>query len=160
MLEFVNKMNFRFAAERTLGKLAKWLRLLGFDTMFENESDPGQFLDDLLPGTILLTRTEQVRDTLSASQRLIFIESDDTEKQLRQVIDELGLEMKDIRPFSRCLICNVVNEKIEKDRIYGKVPDYVWENNTVFQSCPECKKIYWPGSHIERSLEKISNIFN
>jgi uncharacterized protein with PIN domain len=79
MPELVNKMNFRFAAERTLGKLAKWLRLLGFDTVFENESDPGQFLDHLLPGTILLTRTEQVRDTLSASQRLIFIESNDTE---------------------------------------------------------------------------------
>ena len=153
-------MNFRFAVERTLGKLAKWLRLLGFDTVFENESDPGQFSDHLLPGTILLTRTEQVRDTLTASQRLIFIESNDIEKQLRQVIDELRLEIKDIHPFSRCLICNVTNEKIEKDRIYGQVPDYVWENNTVFQSCPKCKKIYWPGSHFERSMEKIINIFD
>ena len=153
-------MNFKFAAERTLGKLAKWLRLLGFDTVFENECDAGQFLDHLKPGTILLTRTEKVRDTLSGSQRLIFIESNDTEEQLRQVIDELGLEMKDIRPFSRCLICNVAIEKIEKDHIYGQVPDYVWENNTVFQSCPECKKIYWPGSHIERSMEKITKIFD
>ena len=86
-------------------------------------------------------------------------QSNDTEEQLRQVIGELGIEMEDIRPFSRCLICNVANEDIEKDRIHGQVPDYVWENNTVFQSCPECKKIYWPGSHIERSLERIEALF-
>ena len=152
-------MNFKFAAERTLGKLAKWLRLLGFDTVFENECDTGQFLDHLKPGAVLLTRTEKIRDTFSASQRLIFIESNDTREQLQQVIDELGIKKKDIRPFSRCLICNVENEIIEKERIYGQVPDYVWENNTVFQSCPECKKIYWPGSHIERSLERIDKIF-
>lgn len=152
-------MNFRFAAESTLGKLAKWLRLLGFDTVFENETARRQFLDHINPETILLTRTEKVRDTLSASQQRIFIRSNDPVEQLRQVIDELGIEMEDIRPFSRCLICNVVNEVVEKDRIYGQVPDYVWENNTDFQACPECKKIYWPGSHIERSLEKIRKIF-
>ena len=152
-------MNFRFAAETTLGKLAKWLRMLGFDTVFENETHGGQFLDHLKPGTIILTRTKKVRDTLSASQQLIFIQSNDTGEQLRQVIDELGIEKKDICPFSRCLICNVANEVIEKNQIYGQVPDYVWENNTVFQSCPECKKIYWPGSHIERSLERIEALF-
>ncbi len=152
-------MNLHFAAERTLGKLAKWLRLLGFDTVFENECDAGQFLDHLKPGVVLLTRTEKIRNTFSASQRLIFIESNDTGEQLQQVIDELEIEKKDIRPFSRCLMCNVENEIIEKERIYGQVPDYVWENNTVFQSCPECKKIYWPGSHIERSLERIDKIF-
>ena len=152
-------MNFTFAAERTLGKLAKWLRLLGFDTVFENECDGGQFLGHLKPGVVLLTRTEKIRETFSASQRLIFIESNDTGKQVQQVIDELGISKKDIRPFSRCLICNVENEIMEKEQIYGQVPDYVWENNTVFQSCPECKKIYWPGSHIERSLERIEDLF-
>ena len=153
-------MSFKFAAERTLGKLAKWLRLLGFDTVFESETGGGQFFDHIKPGTVLLTRTEQIRDTLSASRSLIFIGSNDTEEQLRQVINELGIDKKDIRPFSRCLICNVVNERIEKDRVYGQVPDYVWENNTVFQSCPQCKRIYWPGSHIERSLERIRDIFD
>ena len=152
-------MNFTFAAERTLGKLAKWLRLLGFDTVFENECDTGQFSGHLKPGVVLLTRTEKIRDAFSASQRLIFIQSNDTGEQLQQVVDELGINKKDIRPFSRCLSCNVENEIIEKERICGQVPDYVWENNTVFQSCPECKKIYWPGSHIERSLERIDKIF-
>lgn len=152
-------MNYRFAAERTLGKLAKWLRLLGFDTVFENEAMGGQFFDHLSPGTILLTRTEQVRDTMFGSQQLIFIQSNDSKEQLRQVIHELRIKREDTRPFSRCLICNVPNEIIEKDQIYGQVPDYVWQNNTVFQSCPICKKIYWPGSHTERSLERIEEIF-
>jgi len=152
-------MNYRFAAERTLGKLARWLRLLGFDAVFEKEISGGQFLNNLKPGTILLTRTKQVYETLSASHRLIFIESNNTENQLRQVIGELGIELEDTRPFSRCLECNAVNTVIEKDRIHGQVPDYVWDNNTVFQSCPECKRIYWPGSHTERSLERIKEIF-
>ena len=152
-------MKFRFAAERTLGKLARWLRLMGFDTLFENEVEGNRFLSSLKPGTILLTRTRQVQETLGASQRFVFIESNDTKKQLRQVVDELGIEMQDIRPFSRCLNCNVTIEGIDKDEIYGQVPDYIWENNTVFQSCPECHKIYWPGSHTERSLERIQELF-
>ena len=85
------QMNFRFAAERTLGKLARWLRLMGFDTVFENEGEGHCFLKRIKPGTILLTRTRQVQETLGASQRFVFIESNDTKNQLRQVVDELAL---------------------------------------------------------------------
>ena len=159
MHQFVIEMNFRFAAERTLGKLARWLRLLGFDTVFENENRGGPWLRNLKPGTILLTRTEQVRKTLPASQRFIFIQSNDTGKQLRQMIEELGIGMQDTRPFSRCLNCNVAIEVIAKVKICGKVPDYIWENNTVFQSCPQCNNIYWPGSHTKRSLDRIEELF-
>jgi uncharacterized protein with PIN domain len=152
-------MNYTFAAERTLGKLARWLRLLGFDTVFENEIESNRFLQRIRPGTILLTRTRQVQEALGASQRFVFIESNDPRKQVRQVVDELGIEKQDTRPFSRCLDCNVAIENIEKDKIYGQVPDYIWENNTTFQYCPECNKIYWPGSHTERSLERIEELF-
>jgi uncharacterized protein with PIN domain len=152
-------MNYTFAAERTLGKLARWLRLLGFDTVFENEIESNRFLQRIRPGTILLTRTRQVQEALGASQRFVFIESNDPRKQVRQVVDELGIEKQDTRPFSRCLDCNVAIENIEKDKIYGQVPDYIWENNTAFQYCPECNKIYWPGSHTERSLERIEELF-
>ena len=154
------QMNFRFAAERTLGKLARWLRLLGFDTVFENEIEGNCFLKRIKPGTILLTRTRQAQETLSASQRFVFIESNDTSSQLRQVVDELGIERHDIRPFSRCLNCNVIIESIDKYEICGQVPDYIWENNKSFQFCPECNRIYWPGSHTERSLERIREIFS
>jgi uncharacterized protein with PIN domain len=152
-------MNFRFAAERTLGKLARWLRLLGFDTVFENEIHGRPWLNNLKSGTILLTRTERVRKALPASQKFIFIQSNDTGKQIRQIIEELGIEMQEIRPFSRCLNCNVTIRLIAKDKIHGKVPDYIWENNSVFQACPKCKNIYWPGSHTKRSLERIEALF-
>ena len=139
--------------------MARWLRLLGFDTDFEKGISTSQFLNNLKSGTILLTRTRQVCETLSASRRIIFIRSNDIEKQLRQVIDELGIGLKDIRPFSRCLECNVANILLEKEQIYGQVPDYVWENNTIFHSCPQCKRIYWPGSHTKRSLDRIEELF-
>jgi uncharacterized protein with PIN domain len=152
-------MNLRFAAERTLGKLARWLRLLGFDTAFENEISGGPWLKCLKPGTILLTRTERVRKALPASQKFIFIQSNDTVQQLRQIIEELGIGLQEARPFSRCLNCNVTIESIAKEKIQGKVPDYIWENNTEFQSCPKCNNIYWPGSHTKRSLDRIQELF-
>jgi uncharacterized protein with PIN domain len=135
------------------------LRLLGFDTIFENENRCGPWLKNLKPGTILLTRTEQVRKALPASQRFIFIQSNDTVQQLRQIIEELGIGLQEARPFSRCLNCNVTIESIAKEKIQGKVPDYIWENNTEFQSCPKCNNIYWPGSHTKRSLDRIQELF-
>ncbi len=151
-------MKYCFAAERTLGKLARWLRLLGYDTVFELDIGTGRFIDELSPEQILLTRTEKVRDIFS-SQRLIFIESNDFEDQLRQIIRELGIVPKDIKPFTRCLECNVTLKEVPKNEISGQVPDYIWETNDVFQKCPSCKRPYWPGSHTKRSIQRIEELF-
>ena len=151
-------MNYSFAAERTLGRLAKWLRLLGYDTVFELEIGTNRFLDGLSPEYILLTRTESVRDTCS-SHRLIFIESNDLNDQLRQIIRELGIVLEDIEPFTRCLECNATIKQVAKTEISGQVPDYIWETNEVFQKCPNCKRVYWPGSHAKRSVQRIEELF-
>ena len=151
-------MNYSFAAERTLGKLAKWLRLLGFDTIFELDVCDGRFMNDFEPERILLTRTEQIREACS-SRRLIFVESNDLKEQLRQVIHELGIALENTRPLTRCLKCNVIITTIEKGSICGQVPDHVWETNDIFQTCSKCKRIYWPGSHTKRSMERIEEFF-
>ena len=135
--------NLCFAAEKTLGRLAKWLRLLGFDTLITAE----RFLDTLENDRIFLTRTQRLKKPL-ASRKFIFIESDHLEQQLNQVVRELDLKAADTRPFSRCLQCNALIVAADKNSVRGRVPDYIFETHDRFQRCPKCSRIYWPGRSV------------
>jgi hypothetical protein len=146
-----------FAAEKTLGRLTKWLRLLGFDTRYEPELAGKKFIDTLEKDRILLTRTRRIQSQF-ASRQLIFVESDHLAQQLNQIFRELNLRASQTRPFSRCLQCNAPIVVVEKASILGRVPDYIFEIHDRFQKCPECDRIYWPGSHTRRSLEKIRQL--
>ena len=145
----------RFVAESTLGKLAKWLRLLGFDTAYEREAPGGS---NRQPGRIRLTRTRRMLKS-DAHGRLIFIASDGYIEQVRQVIQELGLTSADIAPFTRCIRCNEPIQPIEKPSVFGQVPDYIWETQDTFCRCPQCHRVYWPGSHTQQSLARIRKLF-
>lgn len=147
-----------FAAEKTLGKLAKWLRLLGFDTIYEPEVAAEEFVQKLENDRILLTRTRRTRRK-SPTYKLIFVHSDNWAEQLKQIILELGLKAAQTRPFSRCLQCNIPIVSAEKDTLWGRVPDYIFETHDHFLSCPKCGKVYWSGSHTERGLEIVQNFF-
>jgi uncharacterized protein with PIN domain len=151
-------MKFCFAAERTLGKLSKWLRLLGFDTLYEPEVAGEKFIENLENERILLTRTQRIRKQF-AHRKLIFVHSDHWVEQLKQVMGELGLQVAHTRPFSRCLQCNVLIVAAERDSVWGRVPDYIFETHEDFQTCPKCGNIFWPGSHTVNSLEKIQRLF-
>jgi uncharacterized protein with PIN domain len=146
-----------FAAEKTLGRLTKWLRLLGFDTRYEPEFAGKKFIETLEKDRVLLTRTRRIQNQF-ASRRLIFIESDHLMPQLNQIFRELGLKASQTRPFSRCLQCNTSIVIVEKASVLGRVPDYIFEIHDRFQKCPECDRIYWPGSHTRRSLETIRQL--
>jgi hypothetical protein len=150
-------MTPRFAAEKTLGRLTKWLRLLGFDTRYESGLWDKEFLDTLEKDRILLTRTRRIQNQFE-SRKLIFVESDHLAQQLNQIFRELGLKASQTRPFSRCLQCNVPIAAVEKTSIQGRVPDYIFEIHDRFQKCPECDRIFWPGSHTRRSLERIQQV--
>jgi uncharacterized protein with PIN domain len=152
-------MNPCFAVEKTLGRLAKWLRLLGFDTLYEPEITAVPFFETLENDRILLTRTQRIKKNW-VSRKHIFIESDHLEQQLGQVVRELDLKAADTRPFSRCLQCNVLITAVKKDSVRGRVPDYIFETHDLFQKCPKCARIYWQGTHTQRSREKIRSLFN
>ena len=151
-------MKYSFAADRTLGKLSKWLRILGFDTIFESDIFNTGFYEHLEPERVLLTRTAKIRDRY-AGKRLVFIEADNVYEQIGQVIDELALAPKDIRMFSMCLHCNYPIIEINKQTVYGRVPDYIWETHEEFSTCYRCERIYWSGSHGERSRAIIEKLF-
>jgi len=151
-------MDYCFAADRTLGKLAKWLRILGFDTIFESDVSHKAFYEHLEQERVLLTRSTKIRDRLGG-KRLVFIEADNVFDQLRQVLGELAITHKDICVFSICLHCNSPIVGINKQVIFGRVPDYIWETHDEFSTCRLCERIYWSGSHMERSLEVIEHLF-
>jgi uncharacterized protein len=146
-----------FAAEKTLGKLAKWLRILGFDTFYSPDLSGKQLIDADIK-RILLTRTRRIRD-LNLSKKCIFIASNDPFEQLREVFQATGITRRDILPFSRCIRCNALIRQVPKDFVRKMVPDYVWESHDTFRMCDLCRRIYWSGSHIRRSRDIIESLF-
>ena len=152
-------MQPNFAADRTLGKLVKWLRLMGFDTVFESDATACRFRAFSDSDRIYLTRVRQINLKMP-SARLIHIDDDDIESQLKQVVSQLNLKYSMLEPYSRCLRCNDRLAEISRSETFGAVPDYVWENQTAFRQCPGCRRIFWPGSHVDRSRKRLSQLFN
>ena len=146
-----------FAAERTLGRLGKWLRLLGFDTIIETECPRGMFFE---PGSgrILLTRTRKVM-TVHAAHQPLLIRANDPFEQLGEVVRAAALTLEDLRPFTRCLRCNEPIVPVPKAEVQRGVPDYVWQRYSDFSACPRCGRVYWPGTHTTRSFERIQEVF-
>ena len=152
-------MNLRFTVDRSLGTLAKWLRILGFDTIYEPEVSASEFYAQIDGPRILITRSKLIQQKWG-SRELVFILSNLLIEQLRQIVDEIGINREDIRPFSNCIQCNLPIDKIDKNEVYGLVPDYIWETHDAFNQCNQCQRIYWSGSHAERSMEMINMIFD
>ncbi len=147
-----------FAVEKTLGRLAKWLRLMGFDTLFENDFEKGRFVDPIHSGRIWITRTQR-RMRLKRSTQTIFIQDNDPMRQLIEVMRQTGITLEDLKPFSRCLRCNEPIHAVEREEIVRLVPDFIHENCDSFSRCAICGRVYWKGSHTEKSLERIRTIF-
>jgi uncharacterized protein with PIN domain len=125
-------MKYSFAADRTLGKLAKWLRILGYDTTYESDTSTKSFYDNLEDDRILLTRTGEIQKKFSLN-KTVFLTSNFLDEQLRQLVDEIGIRRADIRPFSRCIQCNLPIVEVNKIDVYGRVPDHIWEREFLTQ---------------------------
>lgn len=158
MIGMSDKMKMRFALESSLGRLAKWLRILGFDSVYVPGIPENSFFNFGMKGRILLTRTQKIRDK-NPGLDLLLIRFNDPLDQLRQVVSDLNLRFSDINPFSRCIRCNCLLHDIPKDEVRGLVPDYVYETQCNFSRCPVCRRIYWPGTHFEKSMKFIHELF-
>ncbi len=143
----------RFAVDIMLGKLAKWLRVLGFDS----RSMPlGRSRIDCLlsEGFIPVTRREKFRNV----DGVLFIRGDHQFEQLKELISSLRIGIDELRPFSRCSLCNAELLQVPREAAFGAVPDYVFETASDFRKCPECAKVYWPGSHRQKMIDKLKNL--
>ncbi len=140
-------MEERFIADRNLGKLAKWLRILGYDTLYDRGSADRDFLrraeED---GRIALTRKRDLA-RLAGPGSLIVVKADRVEAQIGEVLTELKSEPDPSRRMTRCLHCNAPLEEVPKASVEGLVPAYVYGVSNRFRRCPRCGKIFWPGTH-------------
>ncbi len=147
-------MDKKFVVDAMLGKLAKWLRILGFDTLYKYIKDPLQIEQFLKQGRIIITRNQKWRKI----RGVVCIESNYLEDQLAEVAKKIDFYIDHSKLFTRCPLCNSILTKISRKDAFGRVPDYILDTAEGFSMCPECGKVFWPGSHIGRMSEKISKL--
>ncbi|MBI4301730.1 MAG: Mut7-C RNAse domain-containing protein [Chloroflexi bacterium] len=154
-------METRFVADSNVGKLAKWLRIIGYDVVFANSTSDDELIAlALSEGRVVLTRDTHIirrRVATRGPLRVIFIRDDDVRKQLRQVVQTLKLDWQQ-RPFSLCLQCNEALVAKSKDEVRGLVPPYVFQTQDSFMECPACYRIYWRGTHWQRMNGELSQL--
>ena len=148
----------RFATDAALGKLGRCLRAAGFDTRCQHQSRRGDFFQAMAANRIILTRSTKIREAFG-HRPLLFIQDNDPGQQFRQVVQALGIRPTDMRPFSRCLLCNRVVRRLDRNRVRGKVPEYIWEHRQAFHACPSCQRIYWAGSHRDHFVDQLTAVF-
>jgi len=134
-----------------LGKLAKYLRFLGYDTYYPpGGMSDAQILEIAkLENRILLTRDKE----LARRSNGVLVESDDYREQLKFVMRKFNLNTAGL--LTRCSVCNTLLVTVPKQSVYNKVPDYVYEHHDEFYMCPKCHRIYWYGTHTERIKHDI-----
>ncbi|MCD6321220.1 Mut7-C ubiquitin/RNAse domain-containing protein [Candidatus Bipolaricaulota bacterium] len=147
----------RFVADVHLGKLVRYLRLLGLDV----ESPPDASDEELVrisaeEGRILLTRDRHLLKHGSLTHGY-WVRSDDPVEQAREVIRRFDLE-REIRPFSRCLACNGPLVPVPKEEVLGKIPPRTAAWLDEFYRCRRCGKLYWPGTHYRRLRRVLDEI--
>jgi uncharacterized protein len=147
----------KFLAAIELGRLCKWLRILGYDCeYFKENSLVSLTIKSLREERVILTRNARL--SAGAGYRVARIKSDLVKEQLKQALDDLRLEPEAAAMFTRCVICNLSLDPIEKKEAKDRVPDFVYEANEVFMICPGCRRVYWHGTHWGNVREYLDGI--
>ena len=140
-----------------VGRLAKWLRVMGYDTLFVPNVDDTELLRIAREQKrIALTRDRHImeRRAVRASQvEVVLLQSDDFREQMKQVTEDLGLDFQ--KGFSLCIECNVALQEIGKESIQDRVPPFVYRTQDQFLVCPDCRKLYWRGTHWQNMKKEL-----
>jgi uncharacterized protein with PIN domain len=146
-----------FIVDVNLGRFARYLRMLGFDTLY-NQSHSNQDIIrlSLLDGRIILTRDRNLLKHKIITHGY-WLRSSDPFKQLSEIIKRLDL-LSSIHPFIRCMACNGLLNSVSKINIVDLIPPKIAEFHSEFYQCSDCQKIYWPGSHFIKMQDKIERL--
>lgn len=148
---------FCLAVDRTLMRLGKWLRAMGFDTeVYEGIDDEANAHRARKEGRTLLTRVRISR--FSDASSVVGISGDRLDDQLKEAFEKLDIRPEVIELFSRCLACNRELVPARKEEVEAQIPDYVLRTQKEFKRCPGCGRVYWRGTHPERMKRRLSSL--
>jgi len=149
----------KFIVDHNVGKMAKWLRIAGFDALLFTGADDAAIVAAALDEKrILLTRDRRImkrRVIVAGHIKSVLIDSDHFTAQVRQVISALKLDKSCLRPFTICLECNRRLEGRTKETVKDRVPPYVFLTQDHFSECPACHRLYWQGTHWQSMNREI-----
>jgi len=147
----------RFILTKELGRLAKWLRILGFDSVYFNQGNLSSLvIKALQDNRLILTRNHHLPKVRAV--RLLQLKSETIKEQLKETLEALSLKPDADKMFTRCIICNEELAQTERQNVKGKVADFVFQSQDKFLTCPKCRRIYWQGTHwgnVTKILEEI-----
>ncbi len=142
-----------------LGRLAKWLRALGFDVAYDRRiADDALIARAWREGRTILTRDRALagrRALRETGAACILIESPDPDEQLAELVRSHGLQPDPARLLTRCLRCNEPTSGVTPESVATEVPPYVLATQTGFSRCPACGRVYWKATHVEGLLDRL-----
>lgn len=150
----------KFIADSMLGRLARWLRIIGCDVEYYPLIEDAELVDRAFrDGRILLTKDTLLIKRKRARENSFLIEGNSYKDQLRQVVSHFSID-----PFegflTRCIECNLPLVDIEKERVKETVPEYVYITQDSFHVCLGCRKVYWPATHREEMIKMLEALTN
>jgi uncharacterized protein with PIN domain len=147
----------RFVADVHLGKLATYLRMLGFDTLYRNDYQDQELVEiSVAERRVLLTRDRRLIED-SGVTRGYRIRESDPRQQLGEVVRRFDL-YSSFNPFCRCLGCNVELESVSRESVLRLLPPAVRLRHDIFWRCTSCGRVYWKGSHVSRMTGLITSL--
>ena len=147
----------RFACDAMLGGLARWLRLAGIDTSYDPALDDAELTRRAdVEGRWLVTRDRELAST--SGPRVVLLRATEVTAQLRELLQRLPFELDEGRFFSRCSRCNGELTEAGREVVVDLVPPYVATHHARFVRCVACGKVYWPGTHHGRILERLRGV--
>ena len=148
----------KFLCDDNLGKLARYLRMLGYDTAFDSAISDARLLAEMLKeNRFVLTRDNYLAKRIEPERHML-ITDNNPERQLQMVIEKLGLIIDKKGLFTICLECNRTCRQVTADDVADKVFPYTVKTQDKFTECPDCGRIYWRGSHYEDMIKKLQSI--
>lgn len=141
-----------------LGSLARWLRILGYDVVYDSQLGDAALVDRAVEEKrIILTRDRRLVERKQAHNHLL-IDSERLEEQILQVLGDCGESIHRDRLFGRCLRCNEPLTELPREEAASRVPPYVARTQKRFRHCSGCGRVYWRATHVERMLARLETL--
>jgi len=149
--------NNKFLCDTTVGKLAKLLRMIGFDTEICPSHHPKDVIELALnQNRVILTRNSVIAE-MKLARDILLLDEYEPYNQLGTVLKNFDIKVDQSKLLTRCMVDNTVLDAVSKEEVKGQVWPYVYETQDDFKKCPTCGRIYWPATHVNAMIDKLKN---